>query len=365
MLKKICPVCDLPVNEANYCPRCRRVVRKPLLWNTEYYLNEKRPSYENSRDVPNPAGPGNQQKRNVQGNQQKGNAHGPARQNSVPQRPVTPRHQEVRKPVAPAAGHNPSTPSQPGQAKKGRNPLAPLAGFITLMVVLNGVPKVIGTVGRFVEENSNNSNYETAVPYDDSGFTELEEEEVKASGESCTGYIHFPVDGRQVAATMEQFFNETNYGYVVEEGAVYSDNYMFEEEDGPISYYETVESFSFEDEETSQLEPGDESYVYQYVDVNYDTATGELHDYISSLKDRESSLAFLEEFLRLVETGAGIPQEESSIPVIMEQAATGEWQEDGAFITEGIFDISLYLTNDGVRIYVSYSNPQVMESQET
>jgi len=87
--------------------------------------------------------------------------------------------------------------------------------------------------------------------------------------------------------------------------------------------------------------------------------------YISSLKDRESSLTFLEEFLRLVETGAGIPQEESSIPVIMEQAATGEWQEDGAFITEGIFDISLYLTNDGVRIYVSYSNPQVMESQET
>jgi len=365
MMKKICPVCDLPVNEMNYCPRCRKVIRQPLLWNLDYYLNERRPSYENSRNVPKPAGPGNQQNGNVPGNQQKGNARGPARQMNVPQRPAAPMGQEGRKTAPPAAGHNPSMPSQPGQAKRRRNPLAPLAGFITLMIVLNGIPRTIGSLARLVEEKSNYSNYETAVPYDDSGFTELEEEEVKASGEPCNGYVHFPVDGRQVAASMEQFFNETNYGYEIEEGAVYSDNYMFEEEDGPISYYETVESFSFEDEVTSQLDTGDENYVYQYVDVNYDTATGELHDYISSLKDREKSLVFLEEFLRLVETGAGIPQEESSIPAIMEQAGTGEWQEDGAFIRSGLFDINLYLTKDGVRIYVSYSNPQVMESQET
>ncbi|WP_349947753.1 hypothetical protein ABFV83_04500 [Lacrimispora sp. BS-2] len=365
MMKKICPVCDLPVNEVNYCPRCRRVIRQPLLWNLDYYLNERRPSYENSRDFPKPAGPGNQQKGNVQGNQQKGNPRGPARQMNVPQRPAAPMRQEGRTTAPPASGQNPSMPSQPGQAKKRRNPLAPLAGFITVMVVLNGIPRVIGSLARFVEEKSNYSNYETAVPYDDSGFTELEEEEVKASGEPCTGYVHFPVDGRQVAASMGQFFYETNYGYEIEEGAVYSDNYMFEEEDGPISYYETVESFSFEDEVTSQLDTGDDNYVYQYVDVNYDTATGELHDYISSLKDRENSLVFLEEFLRLVEAEAGIPQEESSIPAIMEQAGTGEWQEDGAFITEGLFDINLYLTKDGVRIYVSYSNPQVMENQET
>lgn len=362
MIKKICPICDLPVNEMNYCSRCRRVIRQPSLWRSDYYLNERRPDYENSRDLHKPDSPGNHQK---------GNVRDTARQKNASQRPVTPGYQEEKKSAVPASGYNPSQPSQPsqtGQAKKGRKSLAPLTGIITLLIVLNAVPKVIGSIGRLIDEKSNysdNSNYETAAPYDDSGFTEIEEEEVKASGEPCDGYLHFPADGRQIAASLEQFFQETDYGYQVGDGAVYSDNYIFEDENEPLSYYETIESFSFEDEATGQLDPGDESYVYQYVDINYDTATGELHDYISSLKDREVSLVFLQEFLRLTEEAAGIPQGESSIPAIMEQARTKEWQEEGIFITEGLFDISAYLTNDGIRIYVSCGNPQVMESQET
>ncbi|MDR7810899.1 hypothetical protein [Lacrimispora sp.] len=354
MMKKICPICDFPVNEANYCPRCRKLIRQPLLWNSEYYLNERRPA-NNSHDVHKPDGAGKPQNRNVQG---------AAGRKSPIERPVNPRQNVGRPSSKPAGSYNPSQPSRPGQEKGKKNSTVPVVISIALFALINILPRIIGTVNRAITDEKT-SNYETAVPYDDSGFTELLEEDVKAIGESCNGYDHFPVDGRQVAASMGQFFNETNYGYEIEEGTVYSDNYQFEDEGGPISYYETVESFTFEDEATSQLDPGDENYVYQYVDINYDTATGELHDYISSLKDRENSLVFLGEFLRLVETGAGIPQEESSIPAIMEQAGTGEWQEDGAFITEGMFDINLYLTKDGVRIYVSYSNPQVMESQET
>lgn len=354
MMKKICPVCDLPVNEANYCPRCRKVVRKPLLWKADYYLNEKRPDHS-SHDVHQADGAGKPQKRNVQG---------PTGRKSTTVGPVTPRQNVGRPSPKPAGSHNPPQPSLPGKEKGRKNSTVPVVISVALFVLINVLPRIIGTVNRAVTDEKI-SNYEAAVPYDDSGFTELLEEDVKAIGESCTGYDHFPVDGRQVAASMGQFFNENNYGYEIEEGAVYSDNYQFEEEGGPISYYETVESFTFEDEATSQLDPGDEDYVYQYVDINYDTATGELHDYISSLKDRDNSLVFLGEFLSLAETGAGIPQEESSIPAIMEQAVTGEWQEDGVFITEGLFDINLYLTKDEVRIYVSYSNPQVMESQET
>lgn len=354
MTKKICPVCDLPVNEVNYCPRCRKVVRQPVLWNADYYLNVRRPDY-NSHDVHTADGAGKPQKRNVQG---------PTGQKSMTGGPVSPRQNVGRPSPKPAGSYNPPQPSRPSQEKGRKNSTVPVVISVALFVLINVLPRIIGTVNRAITDEKS-INYETAVPYDDSGFTELVEEDVKAIGESCTGYDHFPVDGRQVAASMGQFFNETNYGYEIEEGAVYSDNYQFEEEGGPISYYETVESFSFEDEATSQLDPADEDYVYQYVDINYDTATGELHDYISFLKDRENSLVFLGEFLSLVEAGAGIPQEESSIPAIIEQARTGEWQEDGAFITEGLFDINLYLTEAGVRIYVSYSNPQVMESQET
>lgn len=353
MMKKICPVCDLPVNETNYCPRCRKIVRQPVLWNADYYLNERRPDY-NSHNTHKVAGAENPQKKNVQG---------PVGRNSTAGRPVIPRQNVGRPSPMPTGGHNPPQPSRPSQEKGRKNSTVPVVISIALFVLINAVPRIIGSVNRVVMDEK--SNYETAVPYDDSGFVELEEEDVKAAGVSCTGYDHFPLDGRQVAASMGQFFNETNYGYEIEEGVVYSDNYQFEEEGGPISYYETVESYSFEDETTSQLDPDDENYVYQYVDINYDTATGELHDYISSLKDRENSLVFLEEFLRLVEIEAGIPQEESSIPAIMEQAGAREWPEDGTFVTEGLFDINLYLTKDGVRIYVSYSNPKVMESQET
>lgn len=390
-MKKICPICDLPVNEMNYCPRCRRMVRQPVLWQADYYLNERRPDYENRGEPHKPVStgtqqkwkiqgnqqsgtipgnqqsgniPGNQQKRNIPGNPQKGNVQGSVRQNgSIP--PFNPVYQEEKRSAEPVSGHKPSQPAQSGQAKKRRNSLTPLTGVITLLIVLNAVPKVIGSIGRLMDEKNDYGNYETAVPYDDSGFTELEEEEVKASKTACDGYIHFPADGSQIAAALGQFFKETDYGYQVEDGTVYSDNYLFEEESGPISYYETVESYSLEDQETGQLDPGDENYVYQYVDINYDTATGELHDYISSLKDREVSLVYLQEFLRLTEAAAGIPQEESSIPAIMDQARTKEWQEDGLFISEGMFDINAYLTDDGIRIYVSCSNPQVMESQET
>ena len=46
MIKKMCPVCDLPVNAGNYCPRCRRVIRNPYTQNVDYYLNERHPEHE-------------------------------------------------------------------------------------------------------------------------------------------------------------------------------------------------------------------------------------------------------------------------------------------------------------------------------
>ncbi len=353
MMKKICPVCDLPVNEMNYCSRCRKVIRRPILWNTDYYLNEMRPFYKEQHESPNI---------DNKGNQQKGDNMDPASYKSLAQRPESP---GTQKETAPDGRHNPSRPFKPDQTKTGKKPLASLAGFLIVMFAFNVVPKLTGTVERLMENQGYNSNYETAIPYDDTGFAELDEEEVKASGEACSGYVHFPVDGRQIAESMRQFFSKTDYGYQVEDVGNYSDNYIFEEEGGSISYYETIESFTFEDQVTSQLEPSDEGYVYQYVDINYDTATGELHDYLSFLKDREVSLVCLEEFLSMTEAAAGIPLEESSIPAIMEQARTAEWQVDGMYFMEGLFDINAYITNDGIRIYVSFSNRNPIGSQET
>ncbi len=46
------------------------------------------------------------------------------------------------------------------------------------------------------------------------------------------------------------------------------------------------------------------------MDVNYDTATGELHDYISRLNSGEASLEFLERFLTATEESSGIALED-------------------------------------------------------
>ena len=54
MMKKMCPVCDLPVNAGNYCPRCRRVIRNPYTQNVDYYLNERHPEHETECGFHNP-----------------------------------------------------------------------------------------------------------------------------------------------------------------------------------------------------------------------------------------------------------------------------------------------------------------------
>lgn len=302
MMKKICPVCDLPVNEMNYCPRCRRVVRRPVMREVNYYLNEKRPDM-------------------------------------------------------PAAGHSTVRPSQTkGRENTGTKYILIISGILIFCIILSAVSGIVRMGAGILES-------EMAVQYDDSGYTEFNEEDVIAAGERCSGYEHFPADGKQIADTMGQFLDETDYGYTIELEDIYCDNYEFQEEEGSISYYETIESFTFEDETTEQLDYSDENYVYQYMDINYDTATGELHDYVSSLKNPEASLAYLEQFLTLTETAAGISPEESSIPGIMDQARAGIAQEEGTFILEGIFNINIYQEEEGVRVYVSYNDPQAAKDE--
>lgn len=311
MMKKICPVCELPVNEVNYCTRCKRLVRRPVMWEVDYYLNERHTAFEET--------------------------------------------------VMPSSHRSPQ-PSIPREKRGRKGFFATMAGILAAIIFTNLMPKVFDQAGRILNEYD---SYETAVPYDDSGYAEFEDEEVRAAGERCTGYDHFPADGKQIADSMWQFLNGSDYGYQVELGDAYSDNYEFQEEEGPITYYETIAGFSLEDEITGRLEPDDENYIFQYIDINYDTATGELHDYVSTLKNPEASLAYLEQFLKLTEASAGISPEESSVPDIMEQARAGITQENGAFILEGLFYINFYQVDEEMRIYVTYNNPQETENQET
>lgn len=309
MMKKICPVCDLPVNEVNYCPRCRRVIRKPVYWEVNYLLNEKRSGVD----------------------------------------PV------VVQPESQQAGMRPVM-NQPG-ADKRKSYLLPVILAVFFVTISAAGALVSYTVAAVTY------SHETEVRDEDSGYRDLEEADVIAAGEACSGYNHFEADGRAIADSMSSFMKEGDYGWQISSEETNSYNYEIDQDSGPVTYFETVKSVYFITDATDGEEQDEASY--EYVDINYDTATGELHQYVSYLKDTEASMAYLEQFLRLTEESYGITPEQSSIPSIMEQAKSRLSYEDGAYILEGIFDINLYVDEDWVQIYVTFNNPETVKNQET
>ncbi|MFT4106475.1 MAG: hypothetical protein QM657_12000 [Lacrimispora sp.] len=322
MMKKICPVCDSLLGNTNYCRQCRRVVRQPLMRNADYYLNEMRPESRSDGEK--------QTERNA----------------VLQQKPVPVLNQSRT-----------SAARKPGKIYI----YGGIAAGIFLMLVVSAF-----FIGIMLAKESTvdiGGNWEEGY-YEDSDYLEFEEEDVKSAGISCTGYQHFPVNGKEAADAMNRFFIESHFEYQVEREEAYSDNYGFEEETGVVTYYQTLESFYFEDGVAEGEAAGGEEYVYQYADIDYDTATGELHEYSSFLNSQEASFAFLEEFLRVVESLALIPEEESSVSGIMEKAKADFAENGEGYVLEGLFYVSIYQEEDGVSVFVECGAPVEIEDQE-
>lgn len=332
MMKKICPICDMPVDKHNYCSRCRRIIRNPVMWNSDYYLNERPPALpkdtENYQPFPEPS-------------------------HQIPHQPGT----------LPSLGEIVRSSGRPHSGKKG---VPSAAGIVAVVMVL--VLNVVVPAFRGVFKNySIPSISETTASYDDSGYIEYDEADVIGAGKRCSGNSHFPVDGREIADSVRQYVTDSPHGYLMDEEDTYSDNYGFENENGLTTYYETTKGIYLKktagEKASEEAASGDDS-PYQYVDFNYDTATGELHYYASSLKNDQATLDYLEKFLTVTESVVEISEEESSVSAIMDQAGAGILRQDGAYILEGLFDISIYRNEDEVTVFVYYNDPQLTEDQE-
>lgn len=343
MKRKICPVCDLPVNEANYCSRCKKIVRRPVIWEVNYFLNEKPPS------------------------QGIASTNSPSSGNAVPPRPIkTVQPARTAPPprtaVKPSREYIPSGSAVPPQKKAPKKLPVSIAGLITFLFIAAGsVPDIARKADQFLDKGNDR---EISYPFDDSGFRDLREDDVIAAGIPCNGYNHFPVQGKEIADSLGQYIEENSFGFIIKPQQVYSDNYEMKTDTGSISYYETVESFYLEDEVTSKLNSLDEGYIFRYVEVSYDTATGEMHDYISYMNNKEASLSYLEQFLRLTETAADIPLENSSVPVIMEQVRGGLERGEETIFTDGIFSLYVYEEVDTLQVSVSYNTLLAGENGE-
>ncbi len=362
MKRKICPVCDLPVNDANYCTRCKKIVRRPVMWEVNYYLNENLPNQGfSSSDMQTSGGARQPQQtgRPVSSPQpQPGTAPQPTRMAPPPRTAPQPTRM-----APPSGNYMPPAPSAPPQQNTRKKIPVSIAGFITfLILVLGSAPDLVKKAERLLD---NQANYETVAPFDDSGFRDLVEADVKAAGVPCNGYDHFPVAGEEIHNSLGQYMEANTYGYLLKPQDVYSDNYEMGTESESVSYYETTVGYYLEDEVTSKLSPQDEGYIYQYVEINYDTGTGEMHDYMSTLKNEEASLNYLEQYLKLTETAADIPAESSSIPVIMEQVRGGLSRGEEVIFTDGIFSLYVSREEDSIQTTVNYNSLLTRENGET
>lgn len=46
MQRRICPICDHPIQHGHYCSFCKQWIRHPNYVNATYYLNERHPAHE-------------------------------------------------------------------------------------------------------------------------------------------------------------------------------------------------------------------------------------------------------------------------------------------------------------------------------
>ena len=405
MMKKMCPVCDLPVNAGNYCPRCRRVIRNPYTQNVDYYLNERHPEHETECGFHNPyleadhhgesGNPASSAGRPVQGRPVQGHPvqgrpaqgspvqGGPVQGSTVPNKPV---QRPFSGAAASGGGHPPGTGSINGSY---RNPAEGSGAYRTATGGYGAGSRPTGTGNMKPEGKKSNagktvlimaavglvtiamvaftnlegclSDYlkgaaETTEAYNydyESDFTRLNDEDVIEAGEPCMAYYHFPADGVYVSEQLLAAVESTDFGYKLDSDELYTDNYLYDD----TSYFESIRSLYLED---NLSETRADEYTDQYIDVNYDTATNELHEYATRFYSSEASLTFLERFLTATEESSGIAAEDRKADEIMEEARDIVKQEQSSYIYEGLFVIEIYRYEgeDAMYVYVSYNDPE-------
>lgn len=406
MMKKMCPVCDLPVNAGNYCPRCRRVIRNPYTQNVDYYLNERHPEHETECGFHNPyleadhhgesgnpasSAYGSSAGRSVQGRSVQGRPAqgspvqgGPVQGSTVPNKPVqrpfsgaaasgggrTPGTGSIngsyRNPAEGSgayrtatggygAGSRPTgTGSMKPEGKKsnaGKTVLIMAAvGLVTIaMVAFTNLEGYLSDYLKGAAETTEAYNYDY-----ESDFTRLNDEDVIEAGEPCMAYYHFPADGVYVSEQLLAAVESTDFGYKLDSDELYTDNYLYDD----TSYFESIRSLYLED---NLSETRDDEYTDQYIDVNYDTATNELHEYATRFYSSEASLTFLERFLTATEESSGIAAEDRKADEIMEEARDIVKQEQSSYIYEGLFVIEIYRYegDEALYVYASYNDPEL------
>lgn len=335
MVRKICPICDQVMKGSHYCRNCRSWVKHPYVREVNYYLNERHPSKETGcvyHDI-YPAGG-----RDASAIREK--------------RPSVP--QTAKRPSEPGGsggtagwvfqGQGPEgmTDGQGGyggqtgngQSKNGQSKSSQgviwVAAAIVLMVIAGSFLKMgINAIGKGMRYQSFGDPFfdfeeEADLSQSEWGYQELTDEEALATGVRCTGDEHFDISGKETEERIRRFLEDQ--GFMIESSEEYSYNSQYGDDEGNAvrTYFSTYKQLN--------LETGD---AYEYVEVDYDTVTGELHSVYLVIEDKEKLVKILEGIIEILGEECDLPWR--------------DWAEDvrnrlaGSIEEEGGYD---YMTED-------------------
>lgn len=326
MVQRICPVCDQIMKSPHYCRTCRHWVKNPWVRDVDYYLNERHPQNETNCAY---------------------HERSPER-TANQSRPTQSRTKQIRPKQATAQPNRPrqSAPKGTNEKKKQINLVLVIviAIYLTFMLVGNGL---IGGVGRLL--SGSHSSGSSAIYYEEeifdtdsaqAAYHELEDEAVIAAGEACNSRGHFDIQGEELLEPLEKMLE--GMGYEVEDCYSYSFNEIY---DGGESWFDTMISVD--------LAQGDND-TYQYIEINYDTATGQLHEVDVMMADAEAALEMAISVLEYLEDAEVIDRSQTRSDIAREEIGGAVLQGNNIYCTYGEVEISGFSHNDGCGIYISH-----------
>ncbi len=354
MVRKICPICDQVMKGSHYCRNCRSWVKHPYVREVNYYLNERHPQKETGCVYHGsyPAG----------GRDASGRGEPPQSVSKTEKKPAQPGNtgntagwvfqgQGLEGMDNGQGGYGERTGnvwSENGQSKSSRGVIW-VAVAIVLMVTagsflkmgINAIEKglryqsAMNQMFDFAEEVDPSQlewDYEEDEDwnYDDfwenSDYNELTDEEALATGVRCSGDEHFDISGEEMEKLICRFLEEQ--GFRIEDVEEYSYNSQYCDDRGNAvrTYFSTYTALYLEGED-----------AYEYVELDCDTVTGELHGVHLVMEDEEKLVKILEGIIEILGEECDLPWEDWIVDVRGRLPVDIEKDDGYDYMTEDIW----------------------------
>lgn len=380
MIKRICPICDQVMDSAHYCKTCRRWVKNPWVRDVGYYLNERHASDEAQCSYHNDEQAAKRdaawQQRVMRGADPArtdmsgaGTSPNPAR-TAAGQKQTGWKQTTGNKAQTARTGHyasgtftTPGTQVQAGrQTQAGRGMQSKARGkntvaLVILVIVI--VMKLISSCSHVIVnmlESGDFSSLERQLGeilddgYSGDGNTEYDEdmkeltdEEVKALGVHCTDSAHFSVKLDFAEKAMDRILSSNGLQAASEEVNSFNEQYS----DG-TSWYVTWKTYD--------LGEGENGY-YRCMELDYDTATEELHQISFDLDDPELVTKLAGEMLGELKTAGELADDEDCREIVEREVKDSLLAGEEYHLQSGLILVDGMCYDNGYSVTISRIDP--------